>query len=64
MLNDEDRACLTKEITYAEIVAAPESLVSNKALGLDSFPPSFFQHYWNIIASDMVVLLTIRHFEI
>lgn len=29
----------------------------NKALGPDGFPASFFQHYWEIVGVDVVVVI-------
>lgn len=45
---------LVKSFTIEEIKMALFDMKSEKSLGLDGLLPGFFQHYWDIVARDVL----------
>jgi hypothetical protein len=61
VISEEDNQFITQPIEEAKVFTTIWSLGLDKAPGLDGFPISFYQHFWDLIKQDLLRMLQYSH---
>lgn len=56
-IKEEDRECLTKEISKEEVKNVIDEMRKNRAPGPDGFPIEFYIHFWDLISPDLMAVI-------
>jgi hypothetical protein len=55
-ISNNENTILTADFSMEEVHAAIKQMEHNKAPGPDGFPAEFYQHFWEVIKSDLMAL--------
>ena len=54
IFGEEENNLILGSITEEEVKSVVFSMKAFKAPGLDGFPPTFFQHFWEVVKSELI----------
>lgn len=52
-ITTEQNSSLTEDLTFAEFTQAVKSMHPDKASGPDGLNPTFFQHFWSLLGTEV-----------